>query len=113
MKKPDNENSFLVKLDPKTIEAFWSDHVSHCRHCGQVNVDVPVTLKHACPEGVQYINVILRKREEPKLAAQLRADREQARKMRGECFASERDVAAAMRYKELTRSTGSWSGSDT
>jgi hypothetical protein len=100
MRKADNENSFLVKLDPKTIEAVWADHVLTCERCAQVDVDKSVTLKHACPEGSQYVKVILRKQVEPQLAAQLRADLEQEKKMRGEYYASKRDVAAAMRYKQ-------------
>jgi hypothetical protein len=100
MKKADNENSFLVKLDPKTIEAVWADHLRTCERCAQVNVDKSVTLSHACPEGAQYVKVILRKKADPQLAAQRHADREQEKAARGKCYASKRDVAAAMRYKE-------------
>lgn len=93
------ENDFRVKLDPKTIEAVWRDHLLGCPRCTHVDLERPVTLRNACPEGVQYVKVIFAKRAEPELAKKRKAEREQQKKMRGEFFASKKDIAAAMRYK--------------
>lgn len=61
MKTPEQE-AFLARLNPKGIEGVWMDHVSHCDRCQMYDEDRPATLSHVCPEGVQYLRVILRKK---------------------------------------------------
>lgn len=59
------DNDFRVKLDPRTIEAVWTDHLTGCVRCKLADIDSPATLTNACPEGVQYIKVLLVKRNPP------------------------------------------------
>lgn len=77
MKNP--QQTFNAKLDPKVIEATWSDHIAECTRCALVDVDTPKTLALCCAEGSQYLRVLLEK------AA------------RGKYYASKAKVAALMK----------------
>lgn len=65
MKNPVANNGFLSRLNPKTIEAVWQDHLiacQHCRkHCRKVEFTKTATLVHCCPEGAEYIKVMAQK----------------------------------------------------
>ncbi|MFA4987658.1 MAG: hypothetical protein WC712_13840 [Candidatus Brocadiia bacterium] len=90
MKNPDQTNSFRTRLDPATIEGVWADHLSGCKRCQLIDLDAVATFGNGCAEGVQYLTVILRKRNPPP---------KRERVERGKYWASEEEVRRLMRYK--------------
>lgn len=99
MKAGINSDSLNSRLDPRTIEAVWEDHLAQCKRCGFVVFDQPVTLANCCPEGSQYIKVLLEKRALPELAKKKKADAARAKNMRGDFYGTKKQVKSLMKFK--------------
>ena len=88
--KTDHQAAFLERLNPRTIEAVWHDHCAHCERCKQWKEAEPTTLAHVCPEGVNYVKVIIAKHAPKKKRELVERDK---------FWASKEQIKAAMRYK--------------
>lgn len=88
--KTGQQLEFLERLNPRTIEAVWGDHCRRCACCRLWEEDKSATLVHVCPEGLNYVKVILAKHAPKKPREPI---------VRSVYWASKEQVKALMKYK--------------